>query len=152
MHGKLPFLWSLVMLSGWLCAAEPPGVILKYSAIPDAPVRHPALVKGVDRNARRLQERVAEVMALSEPEMLALIPTQSGVWFAGCPVKECLNPQGSNFAWDIRHPGQLRCLTCGGTFPNERYHATKSVTVVPPSGRQTIYPYYEEAGGRRDSV
>ncbi len=149
MSGKMPFLWGLAMLSGLLCAAEPPGVILQYSAIGDAPVRHPALKQGVDRNAGRLKSRVADVMALSESEMLSLVPTQSGVWFAGCPVKECLNPQGSGFAWDIHDPGHLRCLTCGGVFPNGRYRATGSETVVPPSGRRTVYPYYEEAGGRR---
>ena len=108
MRGSVAFLGSVAMMCALAMAEPPPDVITRYSDIPAAPVRHPALKKFVTRNAARLKERVAAVMALPEEAMLALVPTQAGLFFAGCPVKGCLNPQGRHLQWDIQDPGHLK--------------------------------------------
>lgn len=126
--------------------AIPPGIILEYSDIPDVEVEHPVLNKYLERDIKRLKNNTEAVMALSEQEMLKMLPVQSGVWFAGCPDKDCLNPQGSDFEWKISDPDHIRCRTCGKIFPNEKYHANGTTSVTPPSGIPCIYPYYEENG------
>ena len=73
-----------------------------------------------DREIARLKRRVRPVMALSEAEMVALIPDKTGFRFVGCPHCDA-GAQEGQLRWTIRDPHRVQCRYCEMVFPNEQY-------------------------------
>lgn len=98
--------------------------------------------EGVDL-LNKLKNNVAYVMSLSEADVLALVPKQSGIFFTACPNCDVATQDQGQFLWDPRNPGKIVCKNCGAEFPDNPKYPDTGVTVVPgPDGPQR-YPYYE---------
>src|SRR4051812_29600644 len=74
-------------------------------------------------NAAKLQANAQEIMALSEAEVLAMVPVQTPFITSDCP--SC--GAGHFFRgldrklFKFTPPGQLTCLKCGTIFPSEKF-------------------------------
>lgn len=135
-----------------LCAgaAELPDIITEFAYRDDLPaVAHPVLSSWASGSPAQLRRQTADILALSEAELLPVLPRRNGIFFAGCPVPGCRNPQGSRFAWSLRDPGRITCGTCQTVFPHPDYPEHGSVTVTAPSGKTLAFPYVLGADGRK---
>ena len=96
---------------------------------------------------KNLEQRVAEVMQLSEAELIALLPKQGGVYKAECPDVTCGN-RGELFSWSIRQPDVLKCLICKKELTTREYPEKHSVTVSSPEGNRVTFRSYIRKDGR----
>lgn len=101
-----------------------------------------------DREVARLKRRARPVMALSEAEMVALIPDKTGFRFVGCPHCDA-GAQEGQLRWSIKDPHRVQCRYCEMAFPNERYPDDQVLTVVNPVGETVAYPFWEDETGYR---
>ena len=100
---------------------------------------------------------VEPVMEMSEADMRAVIPTQSGLYFCDCPnctagmqEGQFADRSGAKFQpWDVSRPGVMRCTYCGHEYPSEKYPMAKSLQVHNPRGELQEYPYWEDEHGYR---
>ena len=101
-----------------------------------------------EKEVARLKRRVRVVMALSEAEMVALIPDKTGFRFVGCPDCDA-GAQEGQLRWSIKDPHRVQCRYCEMVFPNERYPDNQIQTVVNPVGETVTYPFWEDETGFR---
>ena len=101
-----------------------------------------------DREVVRLKRRARPVMALSEAEMVALIPDKTGFRFVGCPHCDA-GAQEGQLRWAIKDPHRVQCRYCEMAFPNEQYPDDQMLTVVNPVGETVTYPFWEDETGYR---
>ena len=101
-----------------------------------------------EKEIARLKRRVRAVMALSEAEMVALIPNKTGFRFVGCPDCDA-GAQEGQLRWSIKDPHRVQCRYCEMVFPNERYPDNQTQTVVNPVGETVTYPFWEDETGFR---
>lgn len=93
---------------------------------------------------------VEYLMSLSEEDMLAIVPTQAGTYFTGCPNPDCHGgKQEHQLEWNPQNPRQARCTFCGKVFPSEKWPMTGIQKVTSPAGNVLEYPYYEDPTGYR---
>lgn len=120
--------------------------------------QHPILPVSLrDSDAGAYRRLVEPVMALDEASMLAVIPTQSGLYFTDCP--NCTSGlqegqfQGGKDAkyepWSLARPEAMRCAYCGHQYPSEQYPMTEVLRVHNPRGEVQEYPYWVDADGYR---
>ena len=101
-----------------------------------------------EREIARLKRRVRPVMALSEAEMVALIPDKTGFRFVGCPDCDA-GAQEGQLRWSIKDPHRVQCRYCEMVFPNEVYPDDQILTVVNLVGETVTYPFWEDETGFR---
>ena len=114
-----------------------------------AEAAHP--VYRVEASAKRvnaLKRVVARLMAMTEAEMVALVPDRTGFRFMGCPNCEEGTQEGQ-LRWSISDPHRVKCRFCDMVFPNEQYPEDRVMKVVNPVGVEVEYPYWEDATGYR---
>ncbi len=118
-------------------------------------VEHPVMpVAEKAENLERLRARVAPLLAMSEEEMIALVPEQSGIYFCDCPNCEAGKQEGQfSFGgntpyvpWSIDDPYVMRCSYCGQTYPSEEY-PMDVLEVRNPLGEVQRYPYWADENG-----
>ncbi|MDP6777948.1 MAG: hypothetical protein QGI83_14415, partial [Candidatus Latescibacteria bacterium] len=74
---------TAVLMVTWLIV----GTVGPSQAGGSAEVKHPVyLVEQTEKGIRRLKNRVKPIMAMSEEEMVALVPDRNGFRFMGCPA------------------------------------------------------------------
>ncbi|MBI3946681.1 MAG: heparinase II/III family protein [Armatimonadetes bacterium] len=133
-------------------AAVLPGILLAVGAVAEElAVKHPILDHTlVPRRARSYEQAEPErVMAMSEAEMLRLIPTRQGVLFCGCPNCSGGQQESNQFDWSIDRPFELRCKYCGHVYPSEKYAPNRTDTGTNELGETVSYRYYfDEKSGR----
>jgi Zn ribbon nucleic-acid-binding protein len=95
------------------------------------------------------KSEVEPVLAMSEEEMLSLVPGQSGLYFVGCPNCTAGHQEGQLRIWKIEQPNKVSCNYCGHVYPSEKYPETGAVEVQGPDGTSHRYPYWENAEGYR---
>ena len=89
-----------------------------------------------------LEENLASVMALSEEELVRLIPNRSGFRFVDCP--NCAGGAEENqLSWSIEEPDRVFCQFCNMRFPNELYPENGVMRVTNARGEVQEYPYWE---------
>ena len=107
-------------------------------------VKHPVYDYGVDKaKAAEHEKAVTRVMAMSEPDLLALVPEHGYASFCECP--NCYGGVEGNgiFQWSIDRPEELKCRFCGElVLPNEKYAETKLLTGKNGLGEEVALPYY----------
>jgi hypothetical protein len=91
----------------------------------------------------RLQQRYAHLLAISESELIALVPKQSGIWYTDCPHCDAATQDSGNWTWTPQDPKRITCRDCGEVFPeNPKYPETGQIEVAAPDGIH-VYPYWE---------
>lgn len=105
---------------------------------------HPVLpVKLKPDQVSGLRAVIAPLLAMSEQDMLRLIPTQSGLYFVGCVNCTGGQQEGQLTAWSIKNPDVVKCAHCGQEYPSDKYPAGGALEVKTPSGSVARYPYHE---------
>ncbi len=96
------------------------------------------------------ERAVSRVMALSEAELLPLIPTKSPILFCACP--NCLGGQQEmrGFDWTIERPYDLHCRLCDHDYPSDKYPLKWTATGTNALGEPVSYRYYFDAKTGRD--
>lgn len=128
---------------------------LVIEAAPAAPAMPPRVTKD---DAPALERATAFVRGLSDEALEKMVPTQSGLFFVGCP--NCKNGRQENqLDWTTERPDEVFCRYCNHRYPSDKYPMDKAVTVRNPRGEVQRYPYWEDARGyryflmaRRDSL
>src|SRR5262245_21284237 len=93
--------------------------------------KHPVLSHFIDSSrAADYESVVKRVMAMSEAEMLQLIPTKTTILFCGCPNCEGGQQENRQFAWTIERPIELRCRFCDHVYPSAKYPMDRTATGV----------------------
>lgn len=110
------------------------------ASLPSATIKHP--VFPVTGNYDTLQKMVADLMAMGEAEMLALVPDRNGMLFCGCP--NCKGgTQDSQMAWNgPSDPNRVHCQFCDMVFPNEQYPLNQSIDVINRAGEKETWRYH----------
>lgn len=122
------YLWVILMLASGCASA----------------VEHPALPVSLDTSRiESYRQSVQPLMAMTEAEMLKLIPTQSGLYFVGCVNCNGGMQEGQLSKWDVKEPDVVRCAFCGQAYPSDKYPMDKVLEVKNPRGEVQKYPYYE---------
>lgn len=136
-------------------AAPAPGapVFVFYPHRMRFPRSHAAILTGLMMAAAtdaddRLRAAVQPVLALSEAELLALIPERAGLRFTGCPNCDG-GTQENQLAWTIERPREVHCRFCGIRYPNDTYPDGDTLRVTNPLGEVQEYPYWSDADGYR---
>ncbi len=91
---------------------------------------------------------LAPYISMSEADLRALVPKQSGLYFCGCPNCEGGTQEG-NMVWSPDDPEHVHCKSCGKVYPSPDYPMTHEVSVKSPSGDEHLYRYYQDAKGRQ---
>lgn len=143
---NLPAGMLFLSFCGIAGAAGLPDRIMEFDYSHNHPVEHPVLRKEAERMApaEALKKRCADFLALSEAELIAMLPKNGGIFFCGCPAPKCGN-RGERFRWDIRRPNELHCLACGADLTVERYPETGTVSATTPEGRKVTYCYHRRS-------
>ena len=80
-------------------------------------VAHPVYPVAASRERiEELEQAVAELMALSEAEMVALVPDRTGFQFLGCPNCD-EGTQDGQLTWSLSDPQRVMCRYCGMDIP-----------------------------------
>jgi len=97
----------------------------------------------------RLRKGVRHVMSLSERDMLALVPAQSGIYFTDCPNCDKGTQDRGDFEWAPEEPTAIVCNGCGAKYPGNPDHPDDKVLEVPGPNGVHAYPYHERPDGYR---
>ena len=113
-------------------------------------VKHPVLQHAVNPKSTAGYEKAARrVMAMSEAEMLELIPAKSSILFCGCPNCSGGQQENGQFDWTIERPFELRCKYCQHVYPSQKYPENRTAEGVNALGETVTYKYYlDEKSGR----
>jgi hypothetical protein len=95
------------------------------------------------------QRGVTQIMAMTEDQMLALVPESGGIFFTECPNCETDAQDYGNFTWTASKPRQLQCRGCDIIYPNEQYPANQTLTVEAPHDGELRFDYYTRPDGFR---
>ena len=112
------------------------------------PTRPVYRVDASSERVNRLKRSVSRVMAMSEADMVALVPDKTGFRFMGCPNCDEGTQEGQ-LRWSISDPHRVKCRFCDMVFPNDQYPEDRVMKVVNPVGVEVAYPYWEDATGYR---
>ncbi|MCC6511013.1 MAG: heparinase II/III family protein, partial [Pirellulaceae bacterium] len=103
---------------------------------------------GLPGRAAELLRATAQIRQLDEAEVIALVPTQSGLNYIDCP--NCTNGRQENqLTWSPDRPEQVVCKFCRHRYPSADYPMNKVVEVSTPTGKPARFPYWEDASGYR---
>jgi len=130
-------------------AVELPERIRSFDYKHNFKVANPVLVNEIKRmpSVKTLQQRAADVIAMSEENLVKVMPEKGGMMFARCPVKKCGN-RGEKFLWDIKKPDVLHCLICKTDLTVKDYPENNVVNAVTPEGRKVQYRYHRRYDGK----
>jgi len=128
----------LLLFAAWTTAAASIGAVV-----------HPVYPPGISAaDAKAIEPRLARYLAMSDAELRALVPKQTGLSYCGCP-----NCQGgtaeNNMVWSPEDPDHVHCKSCGKVYPSPDYPMTHEIHVKSPSGEDHVYRYYEDAKGQQ---
>lgn len=100
-------------------------------------------VRAKEGDIPRLRAAVAPLLAMSEAQMLALVPEQSGLYFVSCANCTAGQQEGQLSVWEVSQPDIVKCAYCGHAYPSPQYPTTGVLEVKTPRGTIARYPYYE---------
>jgi hypothetical protein len=110
---------------------------------------HPVLNHSFD-SAAYYENRVVDLMAMSEEEMVELVPTKSGILWCGCP--NCSHGQWDNahlqFDWSIARPREIKCKFCNHVYPSASYPMDHVESGQNALGETVNYDYHLDSEGR----
>ena len=112
------------------------------------PVKHPFHDPRLrPRDADRLTGAVRAVMAMSEVELLALVPVQTAIRFCGCPNCDGGSQESNQFTWSVSRPAEIKCRYCGHVYPSDNYPMDHTQVAANPLGERTVLRYHLDGEG-----
>jgi len=111
--------------------------------------QHPVVRHRIEeRNPDKLTEQLATIMAMSEEQLLALVPVQTPTFFCGCPNCKTGRYDGEfDMEWTPDKPDQMRCKLCGHVYPDEEnYPMDRTQTATNPLGEEVTVRYHVSGG------
>jgi hypothetical protein len=91
---------------------------------------------------------VAQLLALSEKELVELVPVQGGFRFCGSPESE-QGAQENNMIWKLEFGEKVQCQFTKTLFPNENYPDSHYLDFPTPSGRVQRFRYHLGPDGKK---
>ncbi len=89
------------------------------------------------------EKEAAPLLALSEEQMLALIPPYGYCWFCECPNCDGGTKGYKVLTWTIERPGELKCRFCDTVvYPVEQWSETRTLTGQNSLGETINFDYY----------
>ncbi|MCP4250479.1 MAG: hypothetical protein GY778_25835 [bacterium] len=112
--------------------------------------RHPFHDPGLSaKQVKKLVHQLGPIMALSEQQVVALVPNQTSVSIGACPNCSGGVTEPGRFTWAIDAPDRITCRFCKTAYPNRRFPMDRMDTVRNPLGRSVTVRYHQSAGGQR---
>ena len=114
-----------------------------------ATVSHPVYsVSFTAETLKKLRLVVSPLMAMSEDELVALVPDRTGFRYVACAccgegVRE------RQLDWSVEDPLRVRCRHCATVFPGGEFAENRTMRILNPLGIEVEYPFYEDPSGRR---
>ena len=93
--------------------------------------------------ATRKGDYLAEVMAMDEEALLAIVPDQTPE--VKCPCPKCKTQLGK---WTIQKPFQITCPNCRTVYPTDAYPMDKTTTFLNFIAEEIEVPYYFDPQGK----
>lgn len=109
------------------------------------PPVYPPNVSGIDK----LKQSVEPLMKMSIEEVIAQVPSATGINFVGCPNCNGGAQENGVLRWTPGMGDKVQCNFCQMVFPNEKFPNNKEKVIIAPSGARQVYRYYENADGRQ---
>jgi len=100
------------------------------------------------QDREKLLRETAAVRAMSEAEVIALVPKQSGLQYVDCPNCEA-GRQERQLVWTPERPDEVYCQFCKHRYPSEKYPDDKSIVVKTPLGNEARFDYWANESGYR---
>lgn len=111
-------------------------------------VRPPVYIPDV-ANLDPMKAAVEPLIKLSVEEVILHVPSESGMYFAGCPNCNGGAEEQHVLGWKFGMGDQVRCNFCQMLFPNEKFPNNREKVIIAPSGARQVYSYYESPEGRQ---
>lgn len=102
-----------------------------------------------NENVDTLKKLVEPLMQMSISEMIAEVPTTTGLFYIGCPNCNGGAQEVGVLSWRPGMGNKVVCRLCKMEFPNEKFPNNKEKVIIAPSGTKQIYRYYENPEGRQ---
>lgn len=109
---------------------------------------HPVFPTG-NINIDTLKKSTEPLMQLSIAEVVAEVPTATGLFYIGCPNCNGGAQEVGVLGWKPGMGNTLICRFCKMVFPNEKFPNNREKVIIAPSGAQQVYRYYENPEGRQ---
>ncbi len=107
------------------------------------------------QSAKADERRAADVMAMDETKLLALVPRQCAGVAVACPkCKAHMTELGKRWTWRVSEPDRIECPVCGTVYPNDAYPMDRRATYLNLRGEKITLPCHEgpePKGCRRDN-
>jgi hypothetical protein len=110
------------------------------------PVSHPVYAPK-EPNIQELKKSVEPLMRMSLKEVIAQVPTESGIFFIGCPNCHSGAQEMNVLGWKPGMGSKVRCNYCRMVFPNKKFPNNREKVIIAPSGVRQVYRYYEDSTG-----
>jgi len=109
-------------------------------------VRHPVYPAGT-ADIEALKKSVEPLMRMSIKQVIAQVPTESGIFFVGCPSCHGGEQEENVLGWEFGMGEKVRCNYCKMVFPNEKFPNNRETVIIAPSGVRQVYRYYQSPEG-----
>jgi len=97
--------------------------------------------------ANSLRELVAPALDLSLEALMEIVPTQSGIFFCGCPNCKGGSHGAGVMTWRLGMGDSVKCKYCGILFPNTQFPENQELVIRAPSGARQVYRWYKAPDG-----
>jgi len=120
--------------------------VTEFSYFPSEKVTHPVYTNSVDIGGSfpgvHYAAAADEVIKMNDQQIIDALPKFAGIFYAGCP--NCTkNPTEAVFNWNVQNPHSMACGLCGHVYPSEKFPDNKIEKVLPPSGKEMEYRYFQ---------
>ncbi len=114
---------------------------------------HPAdretpVYKQTIQDTAQLSRQYEPFLAMSEADLLKLVPPQGGFYFSGSPVTT-RGAQENNLGWELSLGDRVKCVYTGTLLPNSDYPENGHIDVRTPTGKTQRFHYYQDPGGKK---
>ena len=101
-----------------------------------------------ETSEQTLLKVLSPVLSLTEKELIALVPPQSGFRFSNSPESQ-EGAQENNFVWELSFGDKVQCQFTKTFFPNEQFPENGFLEFTTPTGKKQRYNFHEDAKGNR---
>lgn len=94
-----------------------------------------------------LKQSVEPLMQMSVMDVKSQVPSESGIYFIGCPNCNGGAQEMGVLNWQPELGAKVKCKFCNMVFPNEQFPDNHERVIISPGGTKQVYKYYENENG-----